>query len=121
MTRGSGDRERGTATAELAVVLPAVVLLALLGIWSVLLGAAQLRCVDAAGVGARAVARGEPVEVVRAVVAEVAPAGSQVEIGRDGDRVVVEVRARVRLPWPGSGGGVELGDRAVAWSEETAR
>ena len=62
---------RGTATAELAVVLPAVVLLAASGVWAVAAAAAQLRCVDAAGTGARALARGETTAAVSRAVAEV--------------------------------------------------
>ena len=114
----AADGERGTATAELAVVLPAVVLLTVLAVWAVLVGVAQLRCADAAGVGARALARGESVSDVRRVVAEVAPHGATVELRSSGDLVVVEVRAVVRLPagWPGPG--VTVGDRAVALAEQ---
>jgi hypothetical protein len=117
--RSRHHRDRGTATAELAVVLPAVVLLAVLGVWSVLVGAAQLRCTDAAGVGARALARGEPPEDVRRVVAEVAPRDATVVLGSDGDLVSVEVRVLVPLPgpWRGAGPGVAVGDRAVALDE----
>jgi hypothetical protein len=119
MSRVPGGRERGTATAELAVVLPAVVLLAALGVWSVLVGAAQLRCTDAAGVGVRALARGEPAADVRRVVGEVAPRGARVQLGTDGDLVAVEVRVLVPLPgpWGADGPGVEVGDRAVAVDE----
>ena len=95
-----GDSDRGTATAELAVVLPAVVLLAASGVWAVAAAAAQLRCVDAAGTGARALARGDPTAAV--------------------SRAVVEVRMTVRLPgpWPRDGPGVVVGDRAVAVLED---
>ena len=65
-------------------MLPAVVLLAVVGVWAVLVGTAQLRCTDAAGVGARALARGEPADEVRRVVAEVAPRGARVELDRTG-------------------------------------
>ena len=111
--------DSGTATAELAVVLPAVVLLAVLGVWSVLVGAAQLRCTDAAGVGARALARGEPPEDVRRVVAEVAPRDATVVLGGVGDLVSVEVRVLMPLPgpWGETGPGVAVGDRAVALDE----
>jgi hypothetical protein len=114
-----GRGEGGTATAELAVVLPAVVLVAVLGLWAVLVGTAQLRCTDAAGVGARALARGELAGEVRRVAAEVAPRGARVELGGTGDLVVVEVRVTVPLPgpWGGHGPGVEVGDRAVARDE----
>ena len=112
--------DRGTATAELAVVLPAVVLLGASGMWAVAAAAAQLRCVDAAGIGARALARGETTAAVSRVVAEVAPAGAAVSISRTGDLAVVEVRMRVRLPgpWPRDGPGLVVGDRAVAALED---
>ncbi|MEO7979662.1 MAG: TadE family type IV pilus minor pilin, partial [Sporichthyaceae bacterium] len=86
--------------------------------WAVLVGAAQVRCADAAGVGARALARGEPAAVVRRVVTEVAPAGATVELGRSGDLVVVEVRVVVPVPGPWAGPGVAIGDRAVALAED---
>ena len=100
-------------------MLPAVVLVAVLGLWAVLVGTAQLRCTDAAGVGARALARGELAGEVRRVAAEVAPRGARVELGGTGDLVVVEVRVTVPLPgpWGGHGPGVEVGDRAVARDE----
>ena len=114
--------DRGTATAELAVVLPAVVLLAASGVWAVAAAAAQLRCVDAAGTGARALARGETTAAVSRVVAEVAPAGAAVSISRTGDLAVVEVRMTVRLPgpWPRDGPGLVVGDRAVAELEDVS-
>jgi len=110
----------GTATAELAVVLPAVVLLAASGVWAVAAAAAQLRCVDAAGTGARALARGETAAAVSRAVAEVAPAGAAVSISRTGELAVVEVRMTVRLPgpWPRAGPAVVVGERAVAAVED---
>ena len=118
--RRNQDRERGSATAELAVVLPAVVLLAVLGVWAVAAVAAHLRCVDAAGAGARALARGESSAEVRRVVAQVAPRGATVRLGRDGDLVVVDVRATVRLPgpWSRAGPGLAVGDRAIGVAED---
>jgi hypothetical protein len=112
--------DRGTATAELAVVLPAVVLLAASGVWAVAAAAAQLRCVDAASTGARALARGETTAAVSLAVAEVAPAGADVSISRTGQLAVVEVRMTVRVPgpWPRVGPGLEVGDRAVAAVED---
>jgi hypothetical protein len=98
------------------VALPALVLLAALGVWVVLVGAAYLRCVDAAGVGARALSRGEPEATVRRVVAEVAPGGAEVTLGHEGDLVVVRVQARLEVPG-GLGGGVTVGGRAAAVDE----
>ena len=114
--------ERGTATAELAVVLPAVVALAVLGVWAVVAVAAYVRCVDAAGAGARAMARGEPPAEVARVVAGMAPDPARVTTSRVGDLVVVEVRAHVPLPgpWRGAGPGIDVGDRAVGLAEDSA-
>lgn len=118
--RPGPPRDRGTATAELAVVLPAIVLLAVLGVWCVAAVAAHLRCVDAAGAGARALARGEPPAAVERVVVQAAPRGAVVTLGREGDLVVVEVRTTVRLPgpWSRAGPGIAVGDRAVAVAED---
>lgn len=117
---GARSRERGTATAELAVVLPAVVALAAMGVWGVVAVAAYVRCVDAAGAGARAMARGEPPAEVARVVEDMAPHGARVVTDREGGLVVVEVRARVPLPgpWRGTGPGIDVGDRAVALAED---
>lgn len=115
------ESDRGTATAELAVALPSLVLLAALGVWSVLAVAAHLRCVDAAGVGARALARGESAGAVTAAVSRIAPSGALVHLERGDDLVVVEVRADVRLPgpWAGVVPAIAVGDRAVAAAEDS--
>lgn len=87
-------RDGGTATAELAVVLPVLVLVvgAAMAAVSVLL--AQLRCVDAAREGARAAARGEPAEVVRATAGRAAPDGAGVDVAVGDQEVRVTVSAR---------------------------
>lgn len=114
------DRERGAATAELAVLLPALALVTVLAMWSVAVVVAQVRCVDAAGTGARALARGENPAVVREVVADVAPAGARLSFSRSRGLAIVQVRARVGLPgpWAGGGPGVTVADRAVAVTED---
>lgn len=88
-------RERGQATAELAVLLPAVVALLL-----VLLGAGaavvtQVRVADAARSGARAVVAGESSDRVRQIVVDLAGPQARVTV-RDGD--VVEVHVDRPLP-----------------------
>ena len=82
--------------------------------------AAHLRCVDAAGAGARALARGESPAAVSRVVAQVAPRGAKVRLSREGDLVVVEVHTTVPLPgpWSRDGPGLAVGDRAVAVAED---
>lgn len=85
-------------TAETAVALPAMILLAAMLAWGVLAAAAQIRCIDAARAGARAAARGDadPAATARAV----APSGAAVRIVHGADTVRVTVEA----PYPGPGG-----------------
>ena len=92
----SRRRDGGMATAELAVVLPTLVLVigAALTMVSVIL--AQVRCVDAAREAARAAARGESSDVVRSAAVRAAPAAATVEVGGGGEEVRVTVSARVR-------------------------
>ncbi|MET8627970.1 TadE family type IV pilus minor pilin [Kitasatospora sp. NPDC004669] len=111
--RGDG----GFATAETAVALPALVLLAAMLIWGVLAAAAQIHCVDAARIGARAAARGEAdaAELARAA----APPGAEVRLAVAADTVRVDVDAPCAAP--GRLGGllaVRLGARAVAARED---
>jgi Flp pilus assembly protein TadG len=97
----TGRRDGGMATAELAVVLPALVLVVGAALTAVSVLLSQLRCVDAAREGARAAARGEPAEVVRSAAVRVAPAAAAVDIGREGEVVRVTVSATA-----GKGGGL---------------
>lgn len=92
--------ERGMVTAELAVAIPAVVLV--LALCLVAVGAAvdQIRCVDAARLAVRAAARGDTVAHVRALAAEAAPAGATVEVSARAGTVRVSVQARTRS-WAG--------------------
>jgi hypothetical protein len=109
-------RDDGTATAEMAVVLPALAVVLVFALWSVAAVTAQLRCVDAALVAARALARGESSDLSVAAARASAPEGARVVVSRSGELVVVEVHAGDRLPGPWSGGlpGLSLSGRAVA-------
>ncbi|NGO67124.1 TadE family type IV pilus minor pilin [Streptomyces boncukensis] len=104
-------------TAEAAVVIPALVLLAAMLMWGVMASAARIQCVDGARAGARAAARGESPEGVRAAVRSAAPDGARTETRREGDLVRVTVRARTAGPGPLS---VGLTEQAVALREATA-
>jgi Flp pilus assembly protein TadG len=108
--------DEGTATAELAVMLPALVLVLVVALWSVSAVTGQLRCVDAARTAARALARGDSPASAVAAARAAAPAGARVVVSREGDLVVVDVSARSRLPGRWSGGlpGLTLSGRAVA-------
>lgn len=92
---------RGSVTAETAVVLPVLVLLLTFSLWGLGVLSAQLRCVEAAHVGARAAARGEPATQVRRVVGDAAGSGSVVVVDVGDRLVVVSVTRRVVPPWPG--------------------
>ena len=90
----SRRRDGGMATAELAVVLPALVLVIAAGLTMVSVVLAQVRCVDAAREAARAAARGESADVVRSAAVRAAPAAASVEVGSAGEQVRVTVSAR---------------------------
>ncbi len=109
--------QRGSVTAETAVVLPALVAVLVLCLWSVTVVGQQLRCIDAARTGARALARGEPAALARAAAERAAPAGARVTLRTRVGLAVVEVRFSAGLP--GWGPAVDIGSRAVAAVEET--
>jgi hypothetical protein len=111
--RRARSRDRGSATAELAVGLPALVLLLLFALGAVDAVIARMECVDAARDGVLAAARGGD---GAAAALDRAPAGATVSVTRDGTRVRAEVRVTVRplgrhLP------GVEVSGTAVAVAE----
>ena len=84
-------------TAELAVALPTVALVALLALSGVQVVMTQLRCRDAAGIAARLSARGETAAVVEMAVTAAAPAGGQLSVRRDGELVEATVRTQLQL------------------------
>ncbi|MCX3059832.1 TadE family protein [Streptomyces beihaiensis] len=110
-------RDRGFVTAEAAVALPVLVMFTMALVWVVLAASAQIRCVDAARTGARALARQEPRGAALAAARRAAPRGARIDVSRAGDLVLVTVRARASGPGPL---GVNLSARAVAEAEETA-
>jgi hypothetical protein len=77
------------------MVLPVLALLLAVGLWSVAVAGAQLRCIDAARDGARAAARGESDAMVAATTTAAAPQGAQIDVHHEGSRIVVVVSARV--------------------------
>ncbi|HET8683949.1 MAG TPA: TadE family type IV pilus minor pilin [Micromonosporaceae bacterium] len=86
-------RDRGSATAELAVGLPALVVLLLAGLTAVSAVTTHLRCVGAARDAALAAARGEPGQ---AAAGRSAPPAATIRVTVHGDAVHVTVRAPVR-------------------------
>lgn len=98
MRRGPMRRrdESGAVTAEAAVVIPLVALVAVALAWLVGLGVAQVRVLDAAREVARAVARGDSEASGKALGRRVAPDGARFEVSSDDGTVVVAVSAPVR-------------------------
>jgi hypothetical protein len=98
------------------VVLPALVVVLVLCLWSVTVVGQQLRCIDAARTGARALARGETSATARAAAQQAAPEGAIVTLRLVDGLAVVEVHYSAGLPGPG-GPSVQIGSRAAAAME----
>lgn len=115
-------RERGAATAELAMVLPLLVAVCLALVWLLAVGAAEVRAVDAARETARALARGDDPAAAVARGTRVAPDGSHITVEEGGGEVAVTVSGRVsaagglfaHLPAP------RVHAQAVAADEQTS-
>ena len=92
--RRPGQPDAGYATVEAALAIPTLVLftVALAGVLAGLV--TQIRCVDAARLGARAAARGEPASAVQTAVARAAP-GSTVRVTTADGLIRVVVAAPV--------------------------
>ncbi|XRQ07020.1 TadE family type IV pilus minor pilin [Actinomadura welshii] len=86
------------ATAEIAVALPALVLITAIALWALAVASVQLTCTDAARTGARAAARGESLAAVRERVVRAVPKGATVRVSRDEATVRVDVSVPVRPP-----------------------
>lgn len=111
--------DRGSVTAEFAVVLPAVVAVLVVALVVASAALANLRCADAARAGARAAAIGSSVEEVRAVARTLAGPDAVVAVSRSGPWAVVEVSLRVDGPaW--LGGAATASAQARAHVEPTA-
>jgi len=91
--RRAGTLERGMVTAELAVALPALVLVLTVALGALTLAVDQVRCVDAARVGARLLVRGEDPGLVRDVIARHAPSRARVDLEVSASAVRVAVAA----------------------------
>jgi Flp pilus assembly protein TadG len=109
-------RERGSVTAEAAMVLPAMLLVTLALATAIVALNLMLRCQDAAREAARAAARSESADRVHEIGRRSAPAGSSVAVDTAGAQIVVTVTAHV----PVLGGllpAVTVTGRAVAEAE----
>lgn len=108
--------EQGAYTAELAVALPALVVLAAACMLGIGYAGATLRCDDASRAGARAMARGEPVAAVEAAAKAAAPQKAHIEIRRHDKLVEVRCSAHIRVAGLRT---VEVHSRSVAAVEQT--
>jgi len=107
--------DAGAVTAELAVALPAVVLVVAVVLVTLAAGGLQLRTAEAARTGARLAALGVSDAEVLAGVRRVLP-GARVEVRREPPWVEVEVSAAAAGSWITSGP-LAVGSVAVAWVE----
>jgi len=80
-------------TAEIAVAVPALVLVLTLALGAVAVVTDHLRCIDAARVGARLLARGEDPVRVRSEVARQAPEGADIGFDVGAGSISVAVTA----------------------------
>ena len=88
-------------TAELAIAVPALLLVLSICVAVVAVVAARVRCIDAAAVAARLAARGEASAIVLAEVHAIVP-GAVVTVHRAANGFVdVTVRQRLQLPVAG--------------------
>lgn len=98
--------DRGMVTAELAAAMPVVAVMTGVAVGVVAVGIDQVRCVDAARVGARALARGDPPAAVTTAIRSVAPPSASVALG--GDVRTVSATVHVVRSLPGGWGSFEL-------------
>ena len=91
--RKQADRnDRGAVTVEAAIGLAALFLALGLLLYGLAAAADQVRCVDAAREAARLIARGDE-DQAREAVARIAPAGAEIDVDLDGERIHVSVHA----------------------------
>lgn len=85
------------ASAELAAAIPALLVVLVVSVSAVRLGIDEVRCVDAARLAARALARGDSEASARALASRAGPPGAGVVVGGTGGEISVEVSASREL------------------------
>lgn len=85
------------ATAELAMAIPAMLLVLAMALTGLALATDQVRCVDAARAAARAASRGDELAAVRQIAQDLTPSGTRVVMSSGSDTAVVTVTAPRRL------------------------
>lgn len=87
-------------TAELAIVLPVVIVVLALAMAALAAATDQLRCVDAARVGARAAVRGDTAATVIEAARRAAPEGALIQVRGDREvTVTVAAQPRAMASW----------------------
>lgn len=92
MTRGAARGERGSVSAEFAILMPAVLLLLGLGLSAAQVSSRQLQLQDAAADAARVIARGEGLQAAERHLAALVP-GAVLHGQTEGDLSCVLLRA----------------------------
>lgn len=90
--------DTGSATAETAVALPALVLVVAVCVWALAVVATGLRCAEAARAGARAAARGDTATAVSDAARRAAGHPVEVAVSTGSELVTVEVTAIFEPP-----------------------
>jgi len=114
----SNAGECGAVTAELAVGFPAVVLLLVTILTLAAASGAQMRALDAARAGARAVAVGQSDAQVGKAVEQLAGSTARWQSAREGEWVRIDVWKPV-VGGPLVRGPLQAHGRAYAWVEPT--
>lgn len=109
------ESERGAVTAELALGLPVVALVLVAVLTLAAASTAQMRALDAARAGARAVAIGEQGVAVSMAVGRVGGPEAEMSLAHEGDWVRVTVTRPVAGGW--LSGPLRATGTAVAWVE----
>lgn len=94
--------DRGSSTAEFAVLLPAIALMLSLLLCLGVLGMRQIQVQQAAGAMARELARGEDTGVARARGIQLAGTSARYTVGNGGGYATVTVAKSVDLPVVGA-------------------
>ncbi|MFE1170009.1 TadE family type IV pilus minor pilin [Nocardiopsis sp. NPDC058789] len=89
--------DRGSVTMEAAMLLPTLMLVLAVALGGIAAAEARLSCADAARIGARALARGEPPERARSLALSAAPEEAGVEFSEADGTARVTVRAELRI------------------------
>lgn len=93
---GGATAERGSVAAELAVALPAVLLVLLLGVGALGAAARQVILQDAVADAARLLGRGEPADAAARALGAGAP-GARLSSAHRGDLVCATASAELRI------------------------